>query len=475
MPITTAFFPDSLPGLLLFPANATFVDTININIASTWGRVVDISVGLTGLFHGFPDDLDFLLLGPDGRNLLFWSDAGSFLGILNGSYGITDSAAVQLPDASFIFTGFYRPSDYGFTLESSDNWAGLSPTITINHPADNGSATFASAFAGAWINNSWSLYVRDDSPLSAGGSAVSWSLEIDYRVIVKPHDFGGTNFSGILWQNDNGTPAIWLMNGVNQIGGAVFGNPGPSWHVKGDGDFNDDGRSDILWQNDNGQAAIWLMNGGPITQSAAGANPGPSWHVKDAGDFNFDGSSDILWQNDNGQTAIWLMNGPTPILQSAVGANPGPSWHVKAAADFNGDGVSDILWQNDNGQAATWLMSGVNVAAEGLAGANSGPSWHVKDVSDFNADGKADILWQNDNGQAAIWLMNGGTPIAQSAVGANPGPSWHVKDAGDFNADGKADILWQNDNGQTAIWLMNGLTPFVEAGVGNPGADWHVI
>ena len=42
---------------------------------------------------------------------------------------------------------------------------------------------------------------------------------------------------------------------------AVGGNPGPTWHVKAAADFNGDGKADILWQNDNGQAAIWLMNG----------------------------------------------------------------------------------------------------------------------------------------------------------------------------------------------------------------------
>jgi hypothetical protein len=40
------------------------------------------------------------------------------------------------------------------------------------------------------------------------------------------------------------------MNGMNFIGGGAAGsfNPGPSWQIKGTGDFNNDGRSDILWQ-----------------------------------------------------------------------------------------------------------------------------------------------------------------------------------------------------------------------------------
>ena len=55
------------------------------------------------------------------------------------------------------------------------------------------------------------------------------------------------------------------------------------------GDFNGDSQSDILWQNDNGQAAVWLMDGTTIIGGdVVGPNPGPSWHVIDAGDFNGD-------------------------------------------------------------------------------------------------------------------------------------------------------------------------------------------
>ena len=130
-------------------------------------------------------------------------------------------------------------------------------------------------------------------------------------------------------------------------------------------DFNGDGKSDILWQSSDGTPAIWLMDGmNAVTAGAAGSfNPGPSWHVKDSGDFNGDGKSDILWQNDDGTPAIWLMNGTT-VLSTAppVSFNPGPSWHVKATGDFNGDGKSDILWQNDDGTPAIWLMNGIDRA-----------------------------------------------------------------------------------------------------------------
>jgi hypothetical protein len=65
-----------------------------------------------------------------------------------------------------------------------------------------------------------------------------------------------------LWQGSDGTPAIWLMDGTQAAWVGAVGpfNPGPSWQIKGTGDFNGDGKSDILWQGSDGTPAIWLMD-----------------------------------------------------------------------------------------------------------------------------------------------------------------------------------------------------------------------
>jgi hypothetical protein len=43
----------------------------------------------------------------------------------------------------------------------------------------------------------------------------------------------------------------------------------------GAGDYNGDGKADILWQNNDGTAAVWLMNGTSLISGAnVGTDPG---------------------------------------------------------------------------------------------------------------------------------------------------------------------------------------------------------
>ena len=295
---------------------------------------------------------------------------------------------------------------------------------------------------------------------------------------VEPSDPSGHQHSDIVWQNADGTAALWSMNGLTLTAGASLSfNPGAAWHEIGTGDFNGDGKADILWQNANGTPAAWLMGGTNILSGAnIGFNPGAAWHEIGTGDFNGDGKSDILWQNADGTPAVWLMDGLNIVSGANVGFNPGAGWHAIGAGDFDGDGKADILWQNNNGQAAVWLMNGLNLTAGANVGFNPGATWQVQAAGDFNGDGKADILWQNTDGTPAVWLMNGFDVLNGANVGFNPGPNWKVHGSGDFNGDGKADILWQNADGTPAVWLMDGLTVTAGSDVGfNPGAAWHVI
>jgi hypothetical protein len=81
------------------------------------------------------------------------------------------------------------------------------------------------------------------------------------------NDLTGDGVGDILWRNDNGTAAVWGLNGTAVTGGAMLNGGtviGTDWNIAGVTDFNGDGRSDILWRNDDGRVAEWNMNGTTI-------------------------------------------------------------------------------------------------------------------------------------------------------------------------------------------------------------------
>jgi Ca2+-binding RTX toxin-like protein len=295
--------------------------------------------------------------------------------------------------------------------------------------------------------------------------------------LVAIADFNGDGHGDILWQNSNGTVAIWDSGQINLA--HWISNPGvvpSSSHIFGAGDFDGNGQGDILWRDDNGAVSVW-DNGNPAgahTLSAAGV-VAASWHIVGTGDFDGNHHDDILWQNDNGAVPIWD-NGQ--ITGAHIISGPGgvaSSWHIAATGDFDGNGHTDILWQNSNGAVSIWdngQISGAHVISNpgGVAS-----SWHIVGAGDFDGNGHDDILWQNDNGTVAIW-DNGQINAAHWI--ANPGsvPSTtHVAGIGDFDHNGRADILWRDDNGAVSIW-DNGQPSAAHALVaaGALESGWHI-
>src|SRR5262245_57549293 len=101
MSLGTLVFPDP-GGPLAIPDDTTVSRSFSFTTFGAWARIKTLSISFTGLSHTFPQDLDFLFVGPDGTNLLFWSDAGSGSDIFSRDYVIRDSAAALLPNAGAV-------------------------------------------------------------------------------------------------------------------------------------------------------------------------------------------------------------------------------------------------------------------------------------------------------------------------------------------------------------------------------------
>lgn len=175
--ITAAFI-----GSSALPAAATvYSNTAAITIPSsgpatpypstiavpTQGVVADVKVSLTGFGHQAALDVDVLLVGPTGKNVVLMADNGDATAVTNVNLTFDDAAAASLPAtaAGPIVNGTFKPSNGGA-------FNGTAPA-----PAGPYGATL-SVFDGTNPNGNWSLFVYDDLGGATGSISGGWSLDI---------------------------------------------------------------------------------------------------------------------------------------------------------------------------------------------------------------------------------------------------------------------------------------------------------
>lgn len=145
----------------------------SINVAGLTGSIQKVTLKLSGLTHTFPDDIDILLIAPDGTQSLVFSDAGGSFPLSGVTVELDDDAASPLPDGTAISSGIYRPGNYA----PADSFPAPAPLL--------GSNTTLAAFRGINPTGVWSLYIVDDVNVDAG-SLTNWSLTITTAVPATP-------------------------------------------------------------------------------------------------------------------------------------------------------------------------------------------------------------------------------------------------------------------------------------------------
>ncbi len=127
--------------------------------------ICSLTVSLSNLSHADPDDIDILLVGPNGQNIILMSDVGGAADVSGLNLTFSDAASNSLPDGSPLVSGTFKPTNF----EVIDSFPSPAPT-----PGSN--TTLAAAFSGSDPNGVWSLYVVDDALGGTGQIADGWCL-----------------------------------------------------------------------------------------------------------------------------------------------------------------------------------------------------------------------------------------------------------------------------------------------------------
>lgn len=136
------------------------------------GIIRDVNLTLNGFSHTFPDDVDVLLIGPQGQNAIVMSDVGGGTDVSNIILKLDDAATAALPDKDQLQSRSYQPNNHG--PDGADAFPDPAP-------APRGGESLA-VFDGTRANGTWRLFVVDDAARDIGEMAGGWTLKIKAKV-----------------------------------------------------------------------------------------------------------------------------------------------------------------------------------------------------------------------------------------------------------------------------------------------------
>ena len=134
-----------------------------IPVSGLTGAVTNVTATITGFSHTFPSDVDILLVGPSGQNVVLLADTGGGTDVNNAT--ITFNQAAPTLVTAPVVSGTFRPTNNGA-------FTGPAPAPTPPYGAS------LALFNGTVPNGTWNLFVFDDAGGDVGQIALGWSLDI---------------------------------------------------------------------------------------------------------------------------------------------------------------------------------------------------------------------------------------------------------------------------------------------------------
>jgi subtilisin-like proprotein convertase family protein len=169
--VVTRTFTNSTP-IFIRDSNPALPYPSSIMVSGLRGNLLDVNVRLNRLQHTYPQDVDLLLVAPNGSSAVIMSDIGSGADVENLTLIIDDQAPAPLTNDP-LTSGVYRPANRFDTIVD-----------TFPAPATNTSNVALSTFTGINPNGAWKLYLVDDNGDDDGAILGGWSLIIKARARV---------------------------------------------------------------------------------------------------------------------------------------------------------------------------------------------------------------------------------------------------------------------------------------------------
>lgn len=169
----------------LSPPTVAALYPSSITVAGLAGQMVTkATLSLYGFSHGFPSDVDILLIGPQGQKSIVMANTGgqNRYSVTNLNLTFDDDAASMLPIYTQLVSGTFKPTD-GYAallyLQLPFDFPPPAPAGNSNSP------TALSVFKNTDPSGTWKLFVVDDASGDSGTIAGGWSLTLSVAVPIQ--------------------------------------------------------------------------------------------------------------------------------------------------------------------------------------------------------------------------------------------------------------------------------------------------
>jgi hypothetical protein len=168
-----------------------------IEVAGVAGAIDGVTVTLEGFGHGFPRDVDLVLVGPQGQTVFLMEGTGG-PGEVSGVTLTFDDDAPPMSLDEPLASGTYAP-----TSEAGDGFGFNGPPPVPDPP--HGASL--SVFDDTDPNGTWSLFLFDDSGGSSGEIAGGWRLAIEASAAGATGATGSTAGGEAIFADDFSDPS----------------------------------------------------------------------------------------------------------------------------------------------------------------------------------------------------------------------------------------------------------------------------
>jgi len=448
-------------------------------ITGLLGTVTKATVTLSNFSHTSPDDVDVLLVAPNGRRIVLMSDVGGNTEVGGLNFTFDDAAGFNLPDNSVLSSGTFKPTDF----ETGDAFPAPAPQGALT-------GTTLNAFYGSAPNGVWKLFVVDDNGSNLGSIAGSWNISLQTSTTACaftlapiaqafPITGGSGGFavnmpSGCSWTASNTSGFITINSGASGTGsGAINFSVAPNMSGAREGFIEiTNGVVSRTFQVQQPSGCPFSLNQSVLNFGGAGGAGSVS--VTAGSVCSWQASSNVGWiqitsaqQTGDGTAAFTVSANASGNPRSGVvtiGARTVQVNQLGAGArrfDFDGDGKSDVsvyrpstgVWYLLNSaQAGSYSAIGFGLASDLLAPA------------DFDGDRKTDVaVYRPSEGRWYIFESQTSTVRIESWGLANDVPV-----PADYDGDGRADVAVRRPSNGTWYFRRSSDNAYFTVTFGGP-------